>query len=332
MKSAAFSNHGVAHLTRGGNDEGRRLDDAARAGWLYYVAGNTQDEVASKLGISRQAAQRLVSLAVSVGLVKVRLEHPIAQCLDLASRLRERFALSMVEVAPTDPASDSTTLGVAEALAVEIERVLRSPSPIVMAMGTGRTLKAAIDLLPSIDASKHKIVSLTGTITPDGSAAFYNVIYDMSSAVRSRLFPMPLPVIASSKRERDLLHQQPMIQATLKLAAKANVAFVGIGDLGTGAPLFVDGFISRQELRALQKAGGVGEIVGWTFDQRGEMVADITYDRVASAQIPSRDECLVIAGAKGKLKLPGIIAALRGRLINGLITDEATARAVLGLK
>jgi len=40
----------------------------------------------------------------------------------------------------------------------------------------------------------------------------------------------------------------------------------------------------------------------------------------------------VIAGAKGKLKLPGIMAALRGRLINGLITDEATAQAVLGLK
>ena len=59
-----------------------RLDDAARAGWLYYVAGNTQEEIASKLGISRQSAQRLVSLSVSEGLIKVRLDHPIAACLD----------------------------------------------------------------------------------------------------------------------------------------------------------------------------------------------------------------------------------------------------------
>ena len=319
-------------MAKDGSEDERRLDDAARAGWLYYVAGNTQDEIAAKLGISRQSAQRLVSLAISAGLVKVRLEHPIAQCLDLATRLRERFGLSLVEVAPTDPASDSTTLGVAGAVAVEIERYLKSSSPIVMAMGTGRTLKAAIDLLPAIDASQHKIVSLTGTITPDGSAAFYNVIYDMASAVRSRLFPMPLPVIASSRRERDLLHQQPMVQTTLKLAARANVAFVGIGDLGARAPLFVDGFITDKELRTLQKAGGVGEIVGWTFDERGEIMTDVTNDRVASAQIPSPDKCLVIAGAKGKLKLPGIVAALRGRLINGLITDEATARAVLGRK
>ena len=52
--------------------ETSRLDDAARAGWLYYVAGNTQDEIAQKLGVSRQSAQRLVSLAVSERLIKVR--------------------------------------------------------------------------------------------------------------------------------------------------------------------------------------------------------------------------------------------------------------------
>ena len=49
------------------DSEASRLDDAARAGWLYYVAGNTQDEIARKLGVSRQSAQRLVSLAVGRG-------------------------------------------------------------------------------------------------------------------------------------------------------------------------------------------------------------------------------------------------------------------------
>ncbi|MER8879034.1 MarR family transcriptional regulator, partial [Mesorhizobium sp. M0684] len=105
---------------------GNRLDDAARAGWLYYVAGNTQDQIAATLGISRQTAQRLVSLAVSEGLIKVRVDHPIANCLDLAARLKSRFALDLVEVVPSDPSSSSTVIGVAEAAAAEIERRLRS--------------------------------------------------------------------------------------------------------------------------------------------------------------------------------------------------------------
>src|SRR6185437_12226394 len=114
----------------------RRLDDAARAGWLYYVAGNNQEEIARKLGVSRQTAQRLVSLSISEGLIKVRLDHPIARCLELASELRSRYALDLVEVVPSDPDSQSTTTGVAEAAAAEIERRLRSPEPIVMAIGT----------------------------------------------------------------------------------------------------------------------------------------------------------------------------------------------------
>ena len=64
-------------MARIGDSETTRLDDAARAGWLYYMAGNTQDEIARKLGISRQSAQRLVTLAVTERLIKMRLDHPI---------------------------------------------------------------------------------------------------------------------------------------------------------------------------------------------------------------------------------------------------------------
>lgn len=306
-----------------------RLDDAARAGWLYYVAGNTQDDIARKLGVSRQSAQRLVSLAVREGLVKVRIDHPIANCLDLAHRLKGRFGLRVVEVVPSDPGSSSTTVGVAEATAAELERRLIAPEPITIAIGTGRTLKAAIEKLPTMDCPRHKVVSLTGNIAPDGSAAFYNVIFTMADKVKCRSFPMPLPVIASSTAERDLLHKQPMIAATLKLSAEADITFLGIGDLGPGAPLVVDGFLTDAELAQLNCAGAVAEIVGWAIDAEGKPIVGLTNDRVASAPIPSRETSLVFGIAKGPLKLPGIAAALKGRLINSLITDEDTATTLL---
>ena len=310
-------------------DNATRLDDAARAGWLYYVAGNTQEEIASKLGISRQSAQRLVSLSVSEGLIKVRLDHPIGRCMDLATRLLARYPLDLVEVVPSDPQNQSTTIGVAEAAAAEIERRLKSDEPIIMAIGTGRTLKAAIERLPPMDAGQHKIVSLTGNIAPDGSAHLYNVIFNMAETVKARSFPMPLPVIASSAAERELLHGQTMIRATLDLAARANVTFVGIGDLSPNAPLYLDGFITENELKALQKAGAVGEVVGWAFDSQGRLIEGLTNERVSSAPLPSRETSLVVALAKGERKLLGIRAAIARRFVNGLITDELTAEALL---
>ena len=306
-----------------------RLDDAARAGWLYYVAGNTQEEIAAKLGISRQSAQRLVSLSVSEGLIKVRLDHPIGRCMDLAARLKSRFALDLVEVVPSDPASASTTIGVAEAGAAEIERWLKRSDPVVMAIGTGRTLKAAVEQLMPMECPHHKVVSLTGNIAPDGSAAYYNVIFNIADSVKARSFPMPLPVIASSARERELLHAQPMIQPTLALAARADVTFIGVGEIGPEAPLFLDGFITEAELKALQKAGAVGEVCGWAFDADGRLIEGQTNERVASAPIPSRESSLVVAIAKGRKKLPGIRAVVNRRLANGLITDEQTAESLL---
>lgn len=308
---------------------GNRLDDAARAGWLYYVAGNNQEQIARKLGVSRQTAQRLVSLSVSEGLIKVRLDHPIGRCMELADKLRQRYALDLVEVVPSDPGSDSTLLGLAQAAAAEIERRLRDERPIIMGLGTGRTLKAAIEQLIPLEAPQHKIVSLTGNIAPDGSAAFYNVIFAIADAVKARSFPMPLPVIASSASEREMLHRQPMIRDTLALAGQADVTFLGLGDLGPEAPLYLDGFISEGELKALQKAGAIGEVLGWAFDASGRLIEGLTNERVASAPLPSREASLVVALAMGNRKLPGIRAALNRRLVNGLFTDEATAEGLL---
>ena len=306
-----------------------KLDDAARAGWLYYVAGNTQDQIAAKLGVSRQSAQRLVSLAMAEGLVKVRVDHPIAACMELSRDLKARFGLRWCEVVPTDPGSQSSTLGVAQACAAEMEKWLRRDDPMVMAIGTGRTMKAAVELLPPMDCPQHKVVSLTGNISPDGSAAFYNVVFTLADIVKVRSFPMPLPVIASSAEERAMLHGQKMIRPTLDLSAAADVTFVGIGEIDGDAPLFADGFISRADLEALHKAGAVGEIVGWAFDADGLLIDGITNDRVASAAIPPRETSLVIGAAKGPGKLSALRAAISGGLVNGLVTDEATARSLL---
>ncbi|MBO0903035.1 sugar-binding transcriptional regulator [Jiella sonneratiae] len=311
------------------DEETTRLDEAARAGWLYYVAGNTQDQIAATLGISRQTAQRLVSHSVSAGLVRVRIDHPIAACLERAEALRARFGLNFCEVVPSDPASASTTLGIAEACAAEMERVLKREAPTILAVGTGRTLRAAVEHLPPMSAPRHRIVSLTGNIAPDGSASVYNVIYSMADQVKAPHYPMPLPVIVSTPEERELLHRQKVVERTLQLAAKAEVTFVGVGEMSENAPLVKDGFITAAEREELGRLGAVGEIVGWVFDDTGKVIDCRFNERVASAPIPSTKNGEVIAVAMGPVKTPAIRAAAAGRLVSGLITDEATADRLL---
>ena len=315
-------------MARNGDREDSRLDDAARAGWLYYVAGNTQDEIAHKLGISRQSAQRLVSMAISKKLIKVRLDHPIASCMALAEALTKRYGLKYCDVVPSDPSSTSTVLGVAEAAASYLERILRSPTPLVLALGTGRTIRAAVNQLPPMDCPHHKIVSLVGNIAPDGSASFFDVITKISDTVKAPHFPMPVPVVASTVEEKAVLLELKPVKHVCDLAKRADVTMVGIGSLDDNAPLFEDGFITRGELRALRKAGAVGEIVGWAYDRDGAILRGLTNERVVSAPIGKVGAAMVIGAAMGPSKLAAIRAALTGQLVSGLVTDEATAKAL----
>ncbi|MWD26779.1 sugar-binding transcriptional regulator [Aquicoccus sp. SCR17] len=316
-------------MKRPGNAETTRLDDAARAGWLYYVARNTQDEIARKLGVSRQSAQRLVSMAVSEGLVKVRLDHPISRCMELARDIKDRFGLDFCEVVPSDPEAPDLIAGAAIACAEEIERVLRSEEPRIIAMGTGRALRAAVEEIPPMDCPQHMIVSLLGNMMSDGSASPYNVVVRLAEKVNARHYPMPLPVLARNVDELRILHAQEPVRNTLDLCKRADIAFVGIGDIGEEAPLIKDGFVRPDESRALIKAGAVGEITAWAFDAEGRVIPDLINSRVASAPLALSRDHPVIASAVGKRKVPAIRAALRGRLVQGLITNETTAADVL---
>ncbi|MBU2958324.1 sugar-binding transcriptional regulator [Paracoccus sp. 1_MG-2023] len=306
-------------------DQQRKLEQAARAAWLAHVGGLTQDEIAARMGVSRQSAQRLVAQAMSEGLVKIRIDHPFADCMQIASDLCARWNLSFCEIAPADAPAD----GVSHQLAAVMEQWLRRTKPLTLAVGTGRTLRAAIARLPHIDCPQHRIVSLTGNIATDGSTAAYNVLFSLSDLVTARSFPLPVSVVLPEGDTRAALLAQQGITRVIEMSSEAEVAFVGVGRMDDAAALLADGFVDESDLARLREAGALGEILGWAYDAQGRLIEGLSNDRVASAPIPPRDSTLVIGAAHGRAKLPAIRAALRGGLINGLVTDADTGAALL---
>lgn len=304
-------------------------DEAARAGWLYYVAGMTQDQIAREMGVSRQRAQRLVSRAVADGLIHVRLEHPIAACLDLERALMERFGLTRARVAPSlGPGADATR-AIGPAAAQELERVLARPDPLVIAFGTGRALRGMVDAMTTVSAPQHRLVSMIGNIAPDGSASFYDVIMRIADKVRAPHYPMPMPVISDTVEEHRAFTALGPIRRVRDLAARADVIFVGVGQMGDDAPLHADGFITREELGVLRDLGAVGEIAGWIFDAEGRYLKRPDELRLGGMRVLPGLDRPAIGVAAGPSKVAAIRAALTSRILNGLVTDEPTARAIL---
>lgn len=305
------------------------LDEAARAGWLYYVGGHTQDQIAAELGISRQRAQRLVSRAMAEGLIHVRLNHQIGHCLDLEVALRDRFGLTRARVMPSLGAGVDSTASVAPAAAAELERFLRMHDPLVIALGTGRAMRGMVDALVPMVAEQHRLVSLIGNIAPDGSASFFDVVMRIADKVRAPHFPMMVPVISASAAENAAFHALPPVARVVDLARRADVIFVGVGQMSADAPLLADGFVTRAELDEMQAAGAVGEVAGWVYDSHGRYLDVGTNKRTGGVRVAPGLERICVGIAAGASKVPAIRGALKSRIINSLITDERTAEAVL---
>ena len=208
-------------------------------------------------------------MAVAERLVKVRLDHPIGRCMDLAAALRDRWGLGEAEVVPSDPDAPDLLAGVAGAAAALLERTLRAADPRVVALGTGRALKATVEATARMDCPQHRIVSLLGNMMADGQATPYNAVIRLADRVGARQYPSPLPVLARDAAEVRALHAQEAVRHILALCREADLTLVGIGQIGPLAPITVDGFMSPEEAEALRRAGAAGEITSWVYDRGG---------------------------------------------------------------
>lgn len=306
-----------------------KLDQAARAAWLYYVGGNTQDEVAAQLNVSRPGAQRLLALAREAGLVKVHIDHPVSDCMELAGRLRQRFGLDFCDVVP----ADADTGGVARYLAVagasRLEEYVARESPLVLNLGTGRTLRAAVEAMSRIHRPQHRFVSLVGNVARDGSSNPFDAVVVLADKTGGRRFLLPAQAVADSVKEREQLMQQRIYQAVVDVSQAAEATFVGIGQIDHHAPLHQDGFITDDDLDELLERGAVAEILGWAMDDAGQLIDSPVCRRVTSVSLQSPPERPFIAMAGSVEKGAALAAALRGGWLTGLVTDESAARCVL---
>ena len=312
-----------------------KLDLAARAAWMYYVAGNTQNEIAERLGISRQMAQRMVAYAGASNLVKVQITHPVSSCLELAQGLQERYGLQVCRVVPGAGGSDNPNESqeIQQMLAVAgaelMDQYLSSATPLVVNVGSGRTLKAAIEKITEIDRPQHQIVSMIGAFASDGSANRYDVALQAAEKLQARFYLLPAPRVAESENDRKQWCNHRAYKIVAGLAERADVTFLGIGTIALQGAMHEDGFIDDAEVAQLQKQGAVGEMICHAFDIEGRMLATTLASRITTPPLAARPAHPVIAFAGGSKKAEAVRAALHGGRLTGLVTDEVCARHAL---
>ena len=305
-----------------------KLDQAARIAWMYHVEGAKQDEIARQVGLSRQGVQRALALARGEGLIKIRLDHPVAECMELAQALRARFGIEYCEVAAAMPGGEPLR-PIAVTAAAMLESYLGHKDRLTIGIGTGRAMRAMVDELSRIACPQHRLVSRVGVISPDGATNPFDALTWLADKTGARSYQLPAPIMADSRDDREHVEAQRLYSLVAALAAEADVSFIGIGTMDEQAPMRLEGSITLDDVRRLRGRGAVGELTSWILDRDGNIVDDEVNDRVTAVPIVRHPGRPVIGVAGGPAKLDAIAAALRGQWLSGLVTDEHVARALL---
>jgi len=140
------------------------------------------------------------------------------------------------------------------------------------------------------------------------------------------------PGVLRSTVARDSLLAEPTIAEVLQRAQTADIAMVGIGAAGIGSSRAVlDGLgLTSAERTAFLQAGPVGDTCCRFFDADGKPILGPVHDRVLAIELDQLKRIPTVIGvATGTEKAQGVLGAIRGELVDGLITDASLALALL---
>lgn len=308
-------------------DENYKTDQMVRAAWMYYISGRNQRDIASELGLSRPVVQRLIASAKEEGIVSVGLHHPISTCLDYAELIKEKYQLVECNIVPT-ASSDETLENVSFGCFQLMSKYIKDKQQQIIGIGSGHTLKKAINRI-DFESSSSKCVALISAMGIDGQCNYYDdVPLILARKIQANYYQLPAPRYAASSAEHKTWTGMRVFKKVTMIADSANVIFTGIGSLSKASPIIKDGFITDDKADELYRQGAIGEILGRFIDAEGQVVNCKNNTFITSYDIRNNN-CPRIGSACGEDKRQAILAALKGLWINGLVTDESTARWLL---
>ena len=149
----------------------------------------------------------------------------------------------------------------------------------------------------------------------------------IADALGAQAHGLMVPGLVDDATTKHALEGHAGVRAVLDLWGRLDVALVGIGGRGWGAASVGDEVASE-----LERAGAVGEILIAPFDIDGQFVCPALRERVLAfdARALGRVPVAIGVGA-GESKVRPVLGALRSGAIRTLVTDVATAEAVLAL-
>lgn len=307
----------------------KKMNLLVRVSQMYYEDNLSQEEVAKELRCSRPYISRLLTEAKEIGIVQVRVVPPQNYESEIEQELRVLAGLDKVIIAP-DKTNISRQINVGRRAVAYLESVVKNGD--IIGFSWGNTIFSMTSLLNKTrDFVDATVVQLCGGVSDLQNNIYSSEIAkNFSKAWGAKAFAPVCPALVDSRQLKEMFLSETNVSKVMELAYDANVALITMGSYGQQNALCRAGYLSEEEMFRLIEKGAVGDICAHIIDGEGNICDRELDERTVSVPLEKiKEKKRRIGVAVGQSKVECICAAIRGKIINVLITDEETALFVL---
>ncbi len=298
---------------------------------LFYQNGFSKIEIGEKLRISRLKVASLLEDAISDGIVKITINEPENYYIDLENKIEKKFGIHRAVIIETGVSYEETKRYIGRAAANCLESLIYDNDIIGVAWGS--SIFEMVNALPEkINRDNITMVQITGgseQVPMDVNAS--ELTRRIAKIFNAKSYYLHAPAIVTSREARDILISEIGIKKTFEMFNKVNFAIVGIGSTlpEPSTILYRNGIIKNSDIDSISR-NCMGDINSYFYDKNG-IECDITLQSkvigMSLEQLKKVRSVMAIAG--GEQKIDAIHSALKGRLVNIIITDKKTAESIL---
>lgn len=296
---------------------------------MYYEEDMKQSDIAKKLGIDRSTVSKYLKRAKESGIVKIFISQDSYETIE--SQLEQKFNINEVYIVPSSDSVDETYSNLGKAGINLLQRLIKNK--MIVGFNWGRSMgaigyQASLSSFNKVDADFVPLVGGSESLNVD--LHVNTICYKVANAFQAKCHYLYAPSITKDNEIKQAIIKDTNYLKIQDLWSRLDVAFVGIGSPTSASNVIWTDGLKSDYIQSKFKDKIIGEACTRFYDKNGIEVPTEVVDRTISIPFDQlRKTKYVIGVAASDEKLPAIYCALKGKLINILITDENTAKSLL---
>jgi DNA-binding transcriptional regulator LsrR (DeoR family) len=296
----------------------------------YYIDNMTQQEIALKLNISRVKVIRLMDYAKKEGMVEVKLNIPVKDSYELEDKIERKYQIRECSIVSTFNNENEIDRFAGFELSSILGRLLKKDTYLGISWS-----QTVLNVLEHLEFNKNidiNIVPIIGGLELDGFSTNSNIISHLfAEKIGGQAFSINIPAVLDSREAKEIIEKERHTIKMHELAEKIEVVITGVGNMDVQGTAFRSGYFTLSERNYLNSLGICG-IMNLNFiDKDGNGIKTDIDDRIVKIfPLEKFRKCKNVIGvAFGEHKIIPLKAALKGRILDYLITDESTAKGLV---